>query len=257
MSNPLDTIYSGGLVDVEYVTQNAIFEGMYDTEEHDRVMHFVIKALKDINIFHVVNKKVVKLTVGALNTVTLPDDYVDYLKIGTVFSNGLFWTFTKADSLSMAKTFDCGEEQRPNEQLLQVAPANTRVIFDNYKKINTYYNYTGGNNTQYFRIDKENNRIVLKTDNIGSEIEMEYVTTGINTTGDTIVPVMYNDTLVAFALWQMKLRTPRVPANEIEMSRQEWVRNFNKLNSALMASTKSEWLDMIYSHWKRTLKPSA
>jgi len=254
MNDKLNYTYSSGICDIEYCTQNALFEGGYDMEEHDKIMHFIIKGLKDINIFHAVNKKVTRLEVNEINCINLPEDYVDYLKIGITYTNGLFWTFTKNEAISIYKDFECGEQTQASTSEL---PDMWCDGIDSDKKITVLFNYTGGNNNQYFRIDKEYNRIHLKNNAIGSEVELEYITTGINTNGDTIIPIMYNDSLVSFALWQMKLRQPKNTPNEIEMSRQEWIRNFSKLTKTLNGFTRTEFLDMIYKHWKQTLKPTA
>ena len=140
-----------------------------------------------------------KLPVTSNNTVTLPDDYIDWTKIGTVSSDGIVYVLGENKNINMSQVYsesggynydsdgdglyDREDSKSPTSGGPAVSSENISSgmnshVFRNFFYDNRYGSLYGTGGGQYhgeFRINLDQNRIEIETNSSISEVVVEYV----------------------------------------------------------------------------------
>jgi hypothetical protein len=140
-----------------------------------------------------------------VNCVSLPSDFLSLIKIGCAI-NGRFWSFTNDEGIIIPQTIvngvptlngDLGEGQTRVEGKFNSDGSQAGWSFSAYTS-------SGGVNNYYLKFDYENRRIIL--DNIDrGDVILVYKSNGISTSGETLVPVIYEEALLSFIDWKRSL----------------------------------------------------
>lgn len=218
-------------------------------EMAERVANFVIRGFTDMNMFHLTNIQVEYLKVGQDNTVNLPDDYIDYRKIG-IEVNGRVWTLTLNDNIALPRAMKCGEDIR--KVISSPNPSQFGLNFGYYfpdhvrngRYIGGLYGVGGGFNLAYCRIDKERRQIVLDGRVPKCEVVLEYVSTGVSMSRQTIIPRIALEPLIAFGIWKM---TPFDRIGQKEAAKNDYIMEVEKMRALENAMTADEFRDVLYS----------
>lgn len=185
----------------------------------------------------------------------LPDDYVDYYKIG-ICRGGYMLNFTANDGICLAapKVDCCGEElgtiidQQFNECCFNSGiPANLPYpyaywdyspYFKNGQFIAGMYGrganvYTGG-----YRVDLANMEIVLDRCVHADELVLEYKSTGVKDDGNAVVPEGCEKGLQYYVHWQRKLHQVHPKKTGIDFSeedryRRQFQRSLKRMNARI------------------------
>lgn len=152
-----------------------------------------IDGLKDLSLFTLPYKNVIKITTDSLGRLTLPKDYLMFLAVG-VPKNGRFYTFTKNKLIvqSSDKTYSY-EALDTNYGEGQDIP-----IMSVYE-----YGSSGGSNETYFVIDERKKYIQL-SNFTGTQATLYYVSSGVSDHPENVeVPVIAEEAIIAFILWMI------------------------------------------------------
>jgi hypothetical protein len=134
--------------------------------------------------------KTISIPVSSLGTVPIPDDYINYTKVGINYS-GRLWTLTvNRDMLPPSRKVECGmtvEEAQNISSANQIEDA--WAFLPHYSNSGSYvskkFGLGGGWNSQgYFKEDLTNRRFLLDTP--AGEIVLEYISDEVGL--DAIVP---------------------------------------------------------------------
>jgi hypothetical protein len=242
-----------GVVTLETVVANVLED--LDLEDRysdfgEKVLNKVIRGFVDLNIWHVAvnNIRVEYLPVSGMNTVDLPDDYVNYRKIG-IDVGGQIWTLTVNEDMSLPRGEKCGEDIRA------VIDSNNPAMFginygyyfpDHYRNgrfVGGAYGIGGGFNRAYYRIDMERRQIVLMGSVPKGEIVLEYISTGVSVNRQTVIPRQYLEVLIAWCVWKL---TPRDQAAKRERAKIDYMEEIEKVRFLEASMTVDEFRDAIY-----------
>lgn len=159
-------------------------------ENHKRYFAWISRGYKQLRIFKLPLDKAETLTVQTgIRCVIIPKDYVSFTSIGKIYNNKFIKFSLKAD-LMPNTTESCGVETQTD-----MNPTHNHSIG---------YSAGGGNNLWYYRIDEENNRILLDGLSL-TEATLFYKSTGINLTGETLIPTIAEETLISWVHYQQAL----------------------------------------------------
>lgn len=84
--------------------------GDLTNNDHYKIMSIAVSLIQEFNLHYRNTKKSVEIDPSGKQYIVLPDDFVDYIKIGFVAPNGEIFTLTKNDRLVDSLTMLCGEE---------------------------------------------------------------------------------------------------------------------------------------------------
>lgn len=127
-----------------------------------------LQGLKELSFDMLQEVKSVELAVSSTGTITLPDDYIKYVKIGILGSDGKVHYLGKQDNLNLVSG---------------AASTDSNDIDDDpayFYGIGGRYGVGGGtNHNGYYRVNKEDNTISFSSDAIGKNIILEYISNGV------------------------------------------------------------------------------
>jgi len=191
----------------------AMFCDQYDKSIGDFDKYWIMgfRGLEDMHFNISAEPKTVRLPINGNNTVTLPADYVAWVKIGIMDNLGQVSTLRINNSLT---TF---RDNNPNRLDLLTADVNSGWGGSNLNMpfLNYYYNgvYTplfgiGGGLIQFgeCRVDEKNNVIVLPTDYRFDSLLLEYISCP-ERDDDYMVDRRLREPLITFIAWKLKLDT--------------------------------------------------
>lgn len=224
-----------------------------------------------------------KLTVdSATNTVELPDDYVDWSKVGVVGSDGIVYVLgenknvnysqayadaagNKVGSVAQAVDSDGdGEHDRIDSKNATSDTTNSSndisqgfnsYIFRNYiyGATNGLYGVGGGYMQGSFRVNLDQNRIEIDSSDSISEVVIEYVADEARSKNPSI-HVYAEEALMAYMYYKIIERKSSVPANEKARARTEYYNERRKANARMKSFTKEEALKTIRKNYKQSPK---
>jgi len=234
-----------GLISVNYVIASLLNDLGFDDREFERLKQWVYEAYTELNMFGYLNSfKTVRLTMSDINTVSLPKDYIDYEAIG-INNGGVLWTFTRQENLILPTTISCGEESL-DSSIGEGGDLNDDIVGS--------YGMPGGVNTNYFKVDKRNWRIVFSGSVTRSEVILVYKSTGVSLDTETMIPRRALLSLKAYCDWMRIENDDRISENRKIKKESVWEYEKKRLSRYEKSPTIDEIKDIIYSGYSQTAK---
>lgn len=166
------------VIELRKLVEEVLVEEETPIRAYARYKIAAIRGLTELHLLHLDKHKEAWLPVSTIETVTLPDDFVRFEAIGVPI-HGRLWTFTKDDKIITPTGLIGGSEALNSDRGEGVE-----------KEVNFDPGYTtgGGYNTNYYKIDLDNNRIILQgTDR--TEVLLYYLSSGVSIDTATYVPL--------------------------------------------------------------------
>jgi len=127
-----------------------------------------LQGLKELSFDMLQEVKSIQLAVSSTGTITLPNDYIKYVKIGILGSDDKVHYLGKQDNLNLVSGATSTDSNDIDDD-----PAY-------FYGIGGRYGVGGGtNHNGYYRVNKEDNTISFSSDAIGKNIILEYISNGI------------------------------------------------------------------------------
>lgn len=227
------------------------------------VRNFALRGVREMGFDMLKRVRSLKLDVESNNTVTLPEDFVDYTKIGTVGSDGLVYVFGENKNINHSQKYSTDtagnkidsdndgvydrEDAKGTTSSLPGYRGHDSYIFRNYLHEATEGRLYGAGGGQYggeFRINYDQNRIELGTADGIDTIVIEYIADEARSTNPTI-HIYAESALRAYVYYKLIERKSTVPANEKMRARQEYYNERRIANARLKSFTKEEALKTI------------
>jgi len=242
------------------------------------IRSFALRGIREFGFD--VSKKIrsLKLTVNQTNnTVALPDDYVDWSKVGVVGADGLVYVlgenkninYSQKYKTSNGSTYDADGDGLLDREDSKTATSSGSPAADNgitdgmesYIFRNYVYEideggvsgFGGGQDYGEFRINLDQNRIELKGNSSMAEIVIEYVADEARNPNPD-VHVYLEEALRAYIYYKLIERRSSVPYNEKMRARTEYYNERRKANSRMKSFTKEELLKTIRKNYKQSPK---
>lgn len=253
MSNTAPAIL--GIVNVNYVTMSILNRMReYSMRHYMYIAQLVIEGYTQLALWHLDTIEVVYLRMSAAKTVDLPNDYVDYVKIGIPI-NGKLKILTHKENILLPRTFADGA---PVGNADDESGSSGAIFFTDHFREKQFvagmYGLTGGLDNAYYRIDRESRQIVFSGTIENGEVVLEYVSSGIKLSGQTNIPREAVPALQTYVWWQMAEFDRKIPANETERRKQNYLEEESKLDTFQSMFTKEEYQRHVWKSTKQTIK---
>jgi len=211
------------------------------------------------------------------NTVELPDDFVDWNKIGVVGGDGLVYVLGENKNINYSQAyrnaqgtkvtdsddaadsdgdgvFDRIEDKNSTSGSFDSTGFNSTVFRDHYYgNQNALYGAGGGRYRGEFRVNLDQNRIEISPISGVSEVVIEYVADEGRSKNPS-VHVYLEEALMAYMYYKIVERKASVPANEKARARSEYYNERRKANGRIKSFTKEEALKTIRKNYKQSPK---
>ena len=244
------------------------------------IRNIALRGIREFG-FDVTNRvRSLKLSVESNNTVTLPDDYVDLIKIGIV-TDGIVYVLGENKNLNMSMAVVTGSDAGEGDS--QLGPLNIEAneiadrdrsvadtagtsgdgdkdydyyVFQNYLYqggLGRLYGAGGGHLRGEYRIDLDQNRIEMSTEDAISEVVLEYVADEARNTFP-VIHVYAEEALRCYLYYKLIERKSTVPAGEKARARAEYYNERRKAKGRMSNFTKTEALKTIRQNFKQSPK---
>ena len=247
------------------------------------IRNFALRGIREIGFDLGKKIKSLKLTIDTDNdTISLPDDFVDLLKVGVVDPDGIVRVFGNNKNINYSRKYETGTSGTDATQQFDAGPMdissnsitdrvddktatdNTlssdtdldEYIFENYLYqggLGRLYGTGGGNLAGEYRVNLDQNRIEIETNSGYSEVVIEYVADEARSS-DPEVHVYAEEALRSYIYYKIIERKSSVPANEKARARAEYYNERRKANARLSNFTKDEALKTIRKNFMQAPK---
>lgn len=207
-----------------------------------------------------------------LMCVELPDDYVDWVKIGHIGTDGLIYVFGENNNISSAMKYKLdnagnpvdtdgdGVFDREQDKLIPQTNAELQAagtfLFRNYilrDQIGSLYGIGGGQYGGEFRFNQELNRLEISTSMDIDEIIIEYVCDQA-LDSDPSIDILAEDCMYAYIYYKLIEKKVGVPNVEKARARAEFYNELRIANAMMKGFTKEEALKTIRKNFKQSPK---
>lgn len=229
------------------------------------IRNHALRGIRELGFDVVSRIKSLKLSVDkSNNTVLLPDDYVDLLKLGVVDANGILRVFGENKNINYSRKMvtpsSTGDSEegplnidsnlignRSDDKSATNPDGGTsndfqHYIFENYLfngSIGRMYGVGGGHREGEYRINLDQNRIEIDTSEDFSEIVLEYVADEARST-NPVIHVYAEEALRSYIYYKLCERKANVPAGEKSRARAEYYNERRKASRRLSNFSKEE-----------------
>ena len=232
------------------------------------ILNYLKRAVREMEFDVHKRVKSMKIALSANNTVVLPSDYVDMVKIGVVGSDGMVYVFGENKNVNYSMT-NSGSTAAPTQGTTDSKSSTAgfsggtnnaedldHYVFNNYLLDGNYgqlYGIGGGQRYGEYRINLDQNRIEIDTSTGYSEVVLEYICDPALEANPT-VHIYAEEAVRAFAYYKLIERKSSVPAGEKARARKEAYNEMRKAKSRLSTFTKEEALRVIRKNFKQSPK---
>ena len=250
------------------------------------IRNFALRGIREIGFDLGKKIKSLKLSVDSSNdTVALPDDFVDLLKIGVVDEEGLVRVFGQNKHINYSRkikkqadgTTDTTSTGDSQENPLNISdnlildrdadkPPTAGVgsadddmdfyVFENYLYqggVGRLYGTGGGHLAGEYRLNLDEDRIEIETNSGFSEVVIEYVADEARSTAPE-VHVYAEEALRCYIYYKIIERKSSVPANEKSRARAEYYNERRKAIARRSNFSKEEALKTIRKNFMQAPK---
>jgi|TARA_R100000149_G_scaffold59828_1_gene28846 hypothetical protein len=232
----------------EVVNELLIDEGKNTQAEFLRYYNIGLRGLKELNFDVVRMIKAVELSVSeSTNTITLPSDYVKFINIAVLGSDGDLHYLGRREKLNLV------------DGATPPSPESDSNFFDNVDEgVYGRYGFGGGNNANgYYRENLDDNTIEFSS--ITGQLEkiiLEYISDGSQSlTGDNIkVHTFAQEALTSFIYWKSIQRKRGINANEKLFARKEFYNQKRLARARMNTFNKYEALQTTRKAFKQAPK---
>mgnify|MGYP003108598909 CR=1 FL=1 len=242
------------------------------------IRNFALRGIREIGFDLGKKVKSLKSTVQSNNTITLPEDFVDLIKIGIVDSEGILRVFGENKNINYSRKITTPTSfQSSNEGPLNIndnlirdreddktATDNSggsdndfgQYVFENYiyqGGVGRLYGAGGGHLAGEYRLNLDQDRIEIETNSDITDVVIEYVADEARST-DPEVHVYAEEALRSYIYYKIVERKSSVPANEKARARAEFYNERRKANARLSNFTKDEALKTIRKNFMQAPK---
>ena len=189
---------------------NDMFNG--DTGRYFQFLRWGVRGYQQLKLQVLTGNKSVELTPNENPyCVVLPNDYLNFVAIGENKA-GRFIRFREEMRMATTTSESCGKEvQAGEEEQPATYPSNV---------CGAYYTY---------KIDEQNNRILLQGYPILSQVVLIYVSSGIKVGEQTYVPPKATEAIIAFIHWQYAQFNPSATNSDKAETLARWSMELKKI----------------------------
>lgn len=273
------------LLDVLNDFKLTIEEDDYIGNVGDVVMrNIAMRGIREFGFDVTSRVKSIKRTLNTTNnTVALPDDFVDVIKVGVVNNDGLVEILVENKHINYSRT-ELATPTTDDSEAGVLGETSTGLdvntisdtidsksatvgygaggtdfdvyVFDNFLYqggVGRIYGMGGAFHRGEYRVNLDQARIEISTASSITELILEYVSDEARST-DPIVHVYAEEALRSYMYFKLIERKSTVPLAEKARARQEYYNERRKAKARMSNFTKSEVLKTIRKNFKPTVK---
>jgi hypothetical protein len=263
-----------GIYNLNYCVQSVLADLDETSSRHyQKFLHYAIQGYRRLNLGNLTttNIKTAVLEVDSnTKTACLPNDYVNFLKIG-YSCHGTIINLDYSDELRFQisddmfpAACDCQDELNQCQQLVsQGVDVSAYPFYSDFWYYNSYWNsgqfkagYYGQGAGKYrnaYRINKEKWEIQFDSYIKADFVVMEYLSNGIEC-GESVIDETLIPAITAFIHWKRCLHDSGINRLEAQMWERQWMKEVRGVAARQSAMTAYDWVNKYRHTLKQTPK---
>jgi len=254
------------------------------------IQNIAMRGIRELGFDVTARVKSLKRSVESNNTVILPEDYVDIVKLGVVDGDGVIRVFKQNKNINYSRkikvttnndgslfggTGNTSSEAAASPHNLTANRILDReddknatspstpdsgdldfYVFENYLYqggLGRLYGLGGGHSPGEYRVNLDQNRIEIATDSQTTDVIIEYIADQARST-NPVVHVYAEEALRCYIYYKLCERKSTVPQGEKMRARAEYYNERRKAKARLSGFTKEEALHTIRKNFKQAPK---
>ncbi|MDB4301932.1 hypothetical protein N9924_00045 [bacterium] len=238
-------------MNLDQTVREYLIENQYPEHRYFQALQFGISCLRELNLDVTGVPVTIDLPVSDSDTVDLPDDYINYVRIGTCDSAGNFHELGRNNNICLNRSIDdCGqpgERVNPDQPDVYSGVVGSQEYYSahyrNGENIGRFYGAGGGQNRWgNFRIDSAMGQIQLAGYTGGDHLRLEYLGDPAKANGSFVVQPFALETVKAWIDWKMSSKNPSVPQNQVQANYNLYFRNKKQLRARVKSLSVQDLL---------------
>jgi hypothetical protein len=186
-------------------------ESEQSNSKYFKLWNLAFRAMTELGLDFFYSVKSVKLPVNPNLTVTLPEDYLNYTKVGVLDNQGQIIPLDVNNNLTVAFDLQPTRLSQVVDPTIMTAYSPQGIVWWNYWNgyglSNLYGLPSGSPFVGQFKIDAGNGVIVLDINFNFEYIMLEYVASPM-AGGEYFVPIQFKEALIAYLRWKDIISLP-------------------------------------------------
>ena len=205
-------------------------ESEQPNHKYFKLWHLGFRAMTELGLDFFYRVKSLKLPVNANLTVTLPEDYLQYLKVGVLNQQGEIIPMGFNSNLTTAFDLSSTRLAQTQDDTIPTNWTEQGVWWYNYWNGQAFGNMYGlPSGTPFvgsFKIDQANGVIVLDENFIYEYVMLEYISSpSPQASGDYYIPIQFKEAVIAYLRWKDIISVPvktHVQNSNVQMRRKDF-----------------------------------
>ena len=254
------------------------------------IQNIAMRGIRELGFDVTSRVRSLKRSVESNNTVILPEDFVDIVKLGVVDGDGVIRVFKQNKNLNYSRKNkvtlnsdgnplggfgNTAEQYNSGPHPISANRLPDRVddkgatssstpdsgdldfyVFENYLYqggLGRLYGLGGGHSPGEYRINLDQNRIEIATDSQTTDVVIEYIADQART-GNPVIHVYAEEALRCYIYYKLCERKSTVPLGEKTRARAEYYNERRKAKARMSGFSKEEALHTIRKNFKQAPK---
>lgn len=236
----MSNLHTPGYVPLQQVVYEFLNEiGDYSEKNFFRWLNVAARGFAKLNMTRLESYQVQYLTVDKKSfSAVLNPDFVDWIKVAVVDGNTV-------KVLARNKDILVNDEQ--NGATVDDGQFFFAPHMYNGQRITGMYGVSGGYSSPTFNIDKERGIIRFSSHIPTNIVLVEYISSGLSSTGATYIPYKAVDPLVEYLYWRHRKADPKATRGQELDSKQDYLEAVEELSFYENLPTRQDILMAFYS----------
>jgi len=226
------------LITLDQVVTRFMLKYRLPTEDAVSYFEHAANCIRDYYLYDAPDVRMSKSTINTLSTnvgyITMPDDMVSFNGLAKGI-DGQWWKFTEKSDMVNTTTTTGGVEGVDDDF------GEGEAIED--PKTDTYGG-VGGVNDYYYMLDWDARRIYTEGISSGT-VALQYVSSGVETSGDTYIPEFITPLIDDYLLWKMAIMRGDLKSEQLR--ERNFTRSELKIRTLINSMTYTQWSDLFAS----------
>ena len=214
---------------LDKLVRSALATRGYPMHWYIQFMHYAVQGLRELNFDTLQIVKSVRLPINSYKAVSLPCDFVDYIRVGEEVGQYVF-SWAEKDSMTRLNKFDQNGNKVPYgdiEATNGLLPNNwegfwyTNYINDKGEHLGRIFNNKPAFRSS-FALLRERGEIQLDVDVTATEIVLDYITDGTSIDSSNAVHPYAAQAIESYIFWKMKEHSRAFNLSERQLAREEY-----------------------------------
>lgn len=247
---------------IDSIVNSALLSNNLTIHYYVQLLNEALKCLNEISYDTLPTPKSVELTVNAFNEVTIPEDYIDWARVGEKYGLQILPLLPNPNYNRLAATNDLDEQIAYTEPITyrdSISYFGDGYWWNNYtssygEHTGRFYGHGGGKQAGFFKPIEERGVIQLDTSiTPGTTIYLEYIAFDTATIG-SLVPKYAESTIESYITWQYKSWSTLYNLGDVDRAERTFHNNHRKLRARMSDLTIDVIRNTARKHFKQSVK---